>query len=84
MRADKITMEELVAYEKATNVVGKNYEDKIMMYRGFNTTSPEENEKKDKELTKISQSLARINSIRFLILREMEKRLLIDLDFDNE
>lgn len=76
MKGKSLNLEELVAAEKAANAVRKNYEDKIMMYRGFNATSPAENEKKDKELAEASQKLSIINAIRLKVLAKMEEKLL--------
>jgi len=69
-----LNFEELVAAEKAANVVRKNYEDKVMMYRGADYNSLTENEKKN--MTESSQKLGQINAIRLRILNEMEKKLL--------
>ena len=80
MKGKSLNLEELVAAEKAANAVRKNYEDKIMMYRGFNATSLEENEKKDKELAEASQKLSIINAIRLKVLAEMERKLLDTCD----
>ena len=76
IKIKSLSFEELVAAEKAANAVRKNYEDKIVMYRGFNAASIEENEKKDKELAEISQKLGRINAVRLKVLAEMERKLL--------
>ena len=70
-----LNFEELVAAEKAANAVRKNYEDKVMMYRGADYNSLTENEKKN--MTESSQKLGQINAIRLRILNEMEKKLLI-------
>jgi hypothetical protein len=75
-----LKFEELVAAERAANAVRKNYEDKIMMYRGFNAASQTENEKKDKELAEASQKLGVINAIRLKVLAEMERKLLDTCD----
>ena len=80
MKGKSLNLEELVAAEKAANAVRKNYEDKIMMYRGFNATSQAENEKKDKELAEASQKLGIINAIRLKVLAEMERKLLDTCD----
>ena len=69
-----LNFEELVAAEKAANAVRKNYEDKVMMYRGADYNSLTENEKKS--MTESSQKLGQINAIRLRILNEMEKKLL--------
>jgi hypothetical protein len=79
IKIKSLNLEALVAAEKAANAVRKNYEDKIVMYRGFNAASLEENEKKDKELAETSQKLGRINAVRLKVLDEMQKKLL-DLD----
>ena len=67
-------MRELVAYENAANVVRKNYEDMMVMYRGVDYNNMNENEAL--EYTEFSQKLSRINSIRLNLLKEMEARLL--------
>lgn len=80
MKISKMTPEELVAAEKCANVVRKNYEDKIIMYRGIDYDSGlTETEKKT--YSELSQKLARVNAIRLKIISEMETRLLsIDKD----
>lgn len=67
-------MRELVAYENAANVVRKNYEDMMVMYRGVDYNNMNENEAL--EYTEFSQKLSRINFIRLNLLKEMEARLL--------
>ena len=63
-----LSFEQLVAAEKAANVVRKNYEDKVAMCRGIDYM--EQNEKLQNEYTEY------INFIRLKILDEMENKLL--------
>ena len=78
-KLEKMTMEELVASEKAATIVRKSYEDRSAMfmkdsyYGGEITTM---SEKEHKEYIEISQKLTAINAIRLNIMKEMEKRLL--------
>ena len=74
MKIKNTSMRELVAYENAANVVRKNYEDMMVMYRGVDYNNMNENEAL--EYTEFSQKLSRINSIRLNLLKEMEARLL--------
>ena len=69
-----LNFEELVAAEKAANVVRKSYEDKIVMYRGidYNTLTTDE----QTNMKESSQKLGQINAIRLKVLAEMEKKLL--------
>lgn len=69
-----LNFEELVAAEKSANVVRKNYEDKMVMYRGIDYETYTEKERN--EFSEFSQKLSLINSIRLRILDEMEKKLL--------
>ena len=69
-----LNFEELVAAEKAANVVRKNYEDKIVMYRGIDYNTLTANEQTD--MKESSQKLGQINSVRLKVLAEMEKKLL--------
>ena len=69
-----LSFEQLVAAEKAANVVRKNYEDKVAMCRGIDYM--EQNEKLQNEYTEYSQKLSMINFIRLKILDEMENKLL--------
>jgi len=73
-KIDKMTLEELVAGEKAASTVRKFYEDKLMMYRGvdYNNMYPREKE----EYTEMSQKLGKMSAIRLRIINEMEARLL--------
>ena len=70
-----LNFEELVAAERAANVVRKNYEDKIVMYRGVDYDK-QMTEKQKKEFTELSQKLSLVNGIRINILAEMERKLL--------
>lgn len=70
----EMTLEELVAGEKAAATVRRIYEDKMVMYRGVDYESMS-----DKEIEKyieMSQKLGQINSVRLRIINEMETRLL--------
>ena len=80
IKIKSLNFEELVAAEKASNAVRKNYEDKIMMYRGVDYNSLTESEKKD--LTETSQKLGQVNAVRLKVLAEMEKKLL-NLDYND-
>ena len=73
-KIDKMTLEELVAGEKAASTVRKIYEDKLMMYRGvdYDNMYPRERE----EYTEMSQKLGQMSAIRLRIINEMEARLL--------
>lgn len=66
--------EELAAAEKAATIVRKNYEDKIMMYRGLDYET--QGEKQQNEFSELSQKLSLINAVRIKILNEMENKLL--------
>lgn len=68
-----MTIEELVAGEKAATVVRRYYEDRINMFRGIDIDSITETERT--EVSEMSQKLAFINSIRLKIIKEMETRL---------
>lgn len=65
-----MTMEELVATEKAATIVRRSYEDKMIMYRGidYNNIPADDLE--------LSQKLSIVNSIRLGIIKEMEERLI--------
>ena len=69
-----LKFEELVAAVNAANAVRKNYEDKVIMYRGIDYTSMTESEKI--EQAELSKKLAQVNAVRLKILAEMEKKLL--------
>lgn len=73
-KIDKMTLEELVAGEKAAATVRRIYEDKMVMYRGidYNTMNDRERE----EYVEMSQKLGQINAVRLRIINEMEARLL--------
>lgn len=73
-KIDKMTLEELVAGEKAAATVRRIYEDKMMMYRGVEYDSMSEKERED--FSSLSQKLAQINAVRLRIINEMEARLL--------
>jgi len=70
-----LNFEELVAAEKAANAVRKNYEDKIVMYRGIDY-DVQMTEKQRNEYTELSQKLSLVNGIRLKVLAEMERKLL--------
>lgn len=65
-----MTMEELVAAEKAATTVRRSYEDKMILYRGidYNNIPADDLE--------LSQKLSQVNAIRLGIIKEMEERLL--------
>ena len=69
-----LNLEELVAAEKAANAVRKNYEDKIVMYRGIDYNTLTESEQAD--MKRSSQKIGQINAVRLKVLVEMEKKLL--------
>lgn len=69
-----LKFEELVAAVNAANAVRKNYEDKVIMYRGIDYTSMTESEKI--EQAELSKKLAQVNAVRLKIIAEMEKKLL--------
>jgi hypothetical protein len=73
-KIDKMTLEELVAGEKAASTVRKIYEDKLMMYRGVDYDNMYDREKE--EYTEMSQKLGKMSAIRLRIINEMEARLL--------
>ncbi len=73
-KIDKMTIEELVAGEKAAATVRRIYEDKMVMYRGIDYNSMNDREKT--EYTEMSQKLGQINAVRIRIINEMEARLL--------
>lgn len=75
-----LNFEQLVAAEKAANVVRKYYEDKTVMYRGIDYDS-QLNDKQQKEYSELSQKLALVNSVRLKIVSEMEKKIL-NLEYD--
>lgn len=65
-----MTMEELVAAEKAATIVRRSYEDKMILYRGidYNNIPADDLE--------LSQKLSQVNAIRLGIIKEMEERLI--------
>ena len=69
-----LNFEQLVAAEKAANVVRKNYEDKVAMSRGIDYDN--RSEKQQREYAELSKKLSLVNSVRLKILNEMEKKLL--------
>ena len=75
-----LNFEQLVAAEKAANVVRKNYEDKVAMGRGIDYDN--QNEKQQKEYAELSKRLSLVNAVRLKILNEMEKKLL-SLEYDD-
>ena len=74
IRIKGMNFQELVAAENAATAVRKNYEDRVMMFRGIDYNSLKENEKK--EQAELAQKLATVNAVRLKILAEMEKKLL--------
>ena len=74
IRIKGMNFQELVAAENAATAVRKNYEDRVMMFRGIDYSSLKENEKK--EQAELAQKLATVNAVRLKILAEMEKKLL--------
>lgn len=73
-KLEKITLEELVAAEKAATIVRRNYEDKAAMFRDMPMQYMKE---KDIEaMNNATKNVATINAVRINILKEMEKRLL--------
>lgn len=68
MNIEKMTLEELVAGEKAANAVRRAYEDKVMMLRGYDGQND--------EMSVLSKKLSLVNATRLKIINEMEKRLL--------
>ena len=75
IKIKSLNFEELVAAEKAANAVRKNYEDKIVMYRGIDY-DVQMTEKQRNEYTELSQKLSLVNGIRLKVLAEMERKLL--------
>lgn len=73
-KIDKMTLEELVAGEKAAATVRRIYEDKMVMYRGIDYDSM--NDRERTEYAEMSQKLGQINAVRLRIINEMEARLL--------
>ena len=73
-----LNLQELVAAENAANVVRKNYEDKIIMYRGVDY-GEQMTEREKKEYSELAQNLSLINGVRLKVLGEMERKLL-DID----
>lgn len=73
-KIDKMTLEELVAGEKAAATVRRIYEDKMVMYRGIDYDSM--NGREREEYAEMSQKLGQINAVRLRIINEMEARLL--------
>jgi hypothetical protein len=69
-----MTLEELVAGEKAATIVRRAYEDKMVMYRGVDYNDMRDNERG--EYLELSQKLAQVNAVRLKIINEMETRLL--------
>lgn len=73
-KLDKMTLEELVAGEKAAATVRRIYEDKMVMYRGIDYDTM--NDREREEYVEMSQKLGQINAVRLRIINEMEARLL--------
>ena len=73
-KIDKMTLEELVAGEKAASTVRRIYEDKMVMYRGVDYDNMSNSEME--EYAEMSQKLSQINAVRLRIINEMETRLL--------
>ena len=73
-KIDEMTLEELVAGEKAATTVRRIYEDKMVMYRGIDYDSMSDKERR--EYIQMSQKIGQINSVRLRIINEMETRLL--------
>lgn len=73
-KIEKMSLEELVAGEKAATIVRRAHEDKMMMYRGIEYDSMSKKEMED--FSSLSQKLAQINAVRLRIINEMEARLL--------
>ena len=73
-KIDKMTLEELVAGEKAASTVRRIYEDKVVMYRGIDYDAMNDMERV--EYVEMSQKLSQINAVRLRIINEMETRLL--------
>ena len=73
-KLDKMTLEELVAGEKAAATVRRIYEDKMVMYRGIDYDTM--NNREREEYAEMSQKLGQINAVRLRIINEMEARLL--------
>ena len=69
-----LNFEELVAAEQSANVVRKNYEDKMVIYRGVDYNDAM-SEKERSEYAELSKKLSLINGIRINILNEMERKL---------
>ena len=74
IKIGSLNFEELVAAEKAANVVRKNYEDKVVVYHGLDYGT--QNEKQQKDYSELSQKLSLVNAVRLSIINEMEKKLL--------
>lgn len=74
MEIKSLNFTELVAAEKAANVVRKNYEDKAVTYNtgNYGALSKEQ----QKEYLELSKNLSAINAVRIKILAEMENKLL--------
>ena len=73
-KIEKMSLEELVAGEKAASTVRRAYEDKMIMYRGADYDMMQGKERE--EYSELSQKLAQVNAIRLKIIGEMESRLL--------
>ena len=73
LKLKSMNMEQLVFTEKAANVVRKNIEDTLAVYHGINPEYLSQREKE--EYTKLSKRLSVANSVRLMVIREMEKNL---------
>lgn len=73
-KIEKMSLEELVAGEKAASTVRKFYEDKMVIYRGIDHDTM--NGRERQEYTEMSQRFGQINAIRLKIINEIETRLL--------
>ena len=74
MKLGEMTLEELVAGEKAAATARRAYEDKMMTYRGLDYNSLSETAMN--EYDEASKKLRQLNAVRHKIINEMEARLL--------
>ena len=74
MKLSEMTIDELVAAEKAAISIRKLYEDKLAIFRA-SAYYPTEGTKDFNEYQELSKKLALSNSTRLKIISEMEKRL---------
>jgi hypothetical protein len=73
-KLDKMTMEELVASERAATTVRKHYEDKAQIFQG--------NFDNDERFLELNQKVTLLNGVRIKILNELERRLL-NIEFND-